>query len=92
MGLFEGLTIYDPKTSKAVPGLAEKWDISPDGKTVTFHLRKSTWSDGTPLTAKDFVDGWIRTLKPETGSQYAYMMGMVIQGADDFNQDKNQVY
>jgi len=90
MGLFEGLTIYDPKTSKAVPGLAEKWDISADGKTVTFHLRQSVWSDGKPLTAKDFVDGWIRTLKPETGSQYAYMMGMVIQGADDFNQGKNK--
>lgn len=88
MALFEGLTINDPKTSKAIPGIAESWTISPDGKTVTFKLRKSTWSDGTPVTAKDFVYGWLRTLKPETAAEYAYMIGMVVKGADDYNQGK----
>src|SRR6185312_17428892 len=38
-GLFEGLTRVDPKTSRPLPGLAESWDISPDGKIYTFHLR-----------------------------------------------------
>ena len=85
MALFEGLTINDPKTSKAVPGIAESWTTSPDGKTVTFKLRKSTWSDGTPVTAKDFVYGWLRTLKPETAAEYAYMIGMVVKGANDYN-------
>ncbi|GAB1482635.1 peptide ABC transporter substrate-binding protein [Treponema sp.] len=88
MALFEGLTINDPKTSQAIPGIAESWSASPDGKTVTFKLRKSTWSDGTPVTAKNFVDGWIRTLKPETAAEYAYMIGMVVKGADDFNSGK----
>ncbi|MEJ5189904.1 MAG: peptide ABC transporter substrate-binding protein [Breznakiellaceae bacterium] len=87
MALFEGLTIYDPKTSKAIPGIAESWTISEDGTVVTFKLRKSQWSDGTPLTAKHFVDGWIRTLKPETAAEYAYMM-YIIKGAEEFNQGK----
>ncbi|OHE67551.1 MAG: ABC transporter substrate-binding protein, partial [Treponema sp. GWA1_62_8] len=90
MALFEGLTINDPKTSSAVPGIAESWTASADGKTVTFKLRKSTWSDGTPVTAKNFVDGWIRTLKPETAAEYAYMIGMVVKGAADFNAGTNK--
>ena len=90
MALFEGLTIYDPKTGSALPGIAEKWETSADGKTVTFHLRKTKWSDGTPLTAKDFADGWIRTLKPETAAEYAYMIGMVVKGAADFNAGKTK--
>jgi len=89
MALFEGLTTYDPETSKAVPGIAESWTTSADGKTVTFKLRKSVWSDGKPLTAKDFVNGWIRTLKPDTAAEYAYMIGMVVKGANEFNQGKS---
>ncbi len=88
MGLFEGLTIPDPKTSAGVPGIAESWTQSPDGLTYTFKLRKSTWSDGTPLTANDFVYGWLRTLKPETAAEYAYMIGMIVKGADDYNTGK----
>ncbi len=85
MALFEGLTVNDPKTSSALPGIAESWTTSADGKTVTFKLRKSSWSDGTALTAKDFVAGWLRTLDPKTASDYAYMMGMVVKGAGDYN-------
>lgn len=51
MALFEGLTINDPVTSSAVPGLAKSWTTSADGKTVTFKLRDSVWSDGMPVTA-----------------------------------------
>ncbi len=85
MALFEGLTINDPVTSSAVPGLAKSWTTSADGKTVTFKLRDSVWSDGMPVTAQNFVDGWLRTLDPKTASEYAYMMGMVVKGADDYN-------
>lgn len=88
MALFEGLTINDPKTSAGIPGVAESWTASADGKTVTFKLRKSKWSDGTPVTAKNFEQGWIRTLKPETAAEYAYMIGMVVKGAADFNAGK----
>ena len=85
MSLFEGLVTYDPKTANAVPGVAQSWDISEDGTTYTFHLRKAEWSDGTPITAKTFVDSWLRMLAPETGAQYAFMIALVVKGADDYN-------
>ena len=51
--LFEGLTVSTADGFK--PGMAESWDVSEDGKTYTFHLRKDgKWSDGDPVTAKDF--------------------------------------
>ena len=88
LSLFEGLVTYDPKTANAIPGVAESWDISEDGMTYTFHLRKAVWSDGTPITAKTFVDSWLRTLAPETASQYAFMINMIVKGAEDYNSGK----
>ncbi|HPM73067.1 MAG TPA: ABC transporter substrate-binding protein, partial [Spirochaetales bacterium] len=70
MALFEGLVGYDPKTSLATPGVAESWTVSPDGTQVTFKLRKTTWSDGTKITAQTVVDSWLRTLDPATASDY----------------------
>jgi oligopeptide transport system substrate-binding protein len=94
MALFEGLVIYDPVTSRALPGVAESWTVSPDGATLTFKLRNTAkWSNGDPVVAQDFVDGWLRTLDPATGSEYAYMVGMVVKGANEFNSfaaDKNK--
>lgn len=73
--IFEGLTSLDPYTLEPVPGVAESWSISGDGLVYTFKLRKdSKWSDGTPLTARDFVWSWQRTLSPETASEYAYQL------------------
>lgn len=85
MALFEGLVGYDAKTANAVPGVAESWTISADGTEITFKLRKTTWSDGVAITAHTFVDSWLRTLDPETASNYAYMVGMVVEGADAYN-------
>src|SRR5207302_8125655 len=49
--IFEGLTSWDPKTLAPLPGVAERWEISPDGRVYTFHLRADAkWSDGTPVT------------------------------------------
>jgi oligopeptide transport system substrate-binding protein len=71
--IFEGLTRLDAKTIKPVPGTAESWDISPDKKTYTFHLRKdAVWSNGEPLTAHDFVYSGRRFLDPLTAAEYAY--------------------
>lgn len=78
--LFEGLTAFDP-TATPQPGVAEKWEISPDGRVYTFHLRHNArWSNGDPVTARDFVDSWQRTLSPETASEYAYQLYYVKNG------------
>ena len=72
--LFEGLCAYD-ENGRAVPGVAESWEISPDGRHYTFHIRPDArWSDGRPLVAGDFVSSWKRTLTPATGAQYNYML------------------
>ena len=82
--LFEGLTVPDAETGMPVPGLASSWTVSKDLKTYTFTLRQTTWSDGTPLTAQDVVDAWLRVLDPATGSPYAYLLGDHIEGADAY--------
>ena len=72
IGLFGGLTRLDPKTARPVPGLAQSWDISPDGCTYTFHLRTNlVWSTGEPITAADVVYSWLRAASPATASDYA---------------------
>lgn len=82
--LFEGLTRLD-RDNQPQPALAERWDISPDGKTYTFHLRPGiTWSDGTPITAHDFVYSWMRVIDPAVASPNAYMM-FIIDGAEAFS-------
>jgi oligopeptide transport system substrate-binding protein len=85
LALFEGLLIYDPKTNDGIPGMAESFEVSDDGKVYTFKLRKAEWSDGEKITAQTFVDSWLRTLNPDTASSYAWMMGMVVEGADAYN-------
>ncbi|MCX6856591.1 MAG: ABC transporter substrate-binding protein, partial [Verrucomicrobia bacterium] len=78
--LFEGLCRVTAE-GKPEPGMAERWDISADHKTYTFHLRPGTaWSDGSAITAEDFVKSWQRVLTPETGADYANLM-FVIRGA-----------
>lgn len=61
------------KNNKTFPAVAKSYTTSKDGKTYTFNLRKSQWSNGDPVTAKDFVYGWQRTVNPKTASQYAYL-------------------
>lgn len=76
--LFEGLAKLDAKTLEPVPGSAESWEITTDGKRYTFHIRANArWSDGHPLTAHDFVYAWRRLQDPKTGAEYAYIMHMV---------------
>ena len=70
--MFEGLTVRD-KNNQIVPGVAESWDISSDGKVYTFFLRtNSTWSDGKPVVAEDFVYSWRRQVDPKVASEYSY--------------------
>jgi oligopeptide transport system substrate-binding protein len=68
-----------------VPSLAESWDVSKDGKTVTFHLRSDgKWTNGDPVTAQDFEYSWKRTISPELAADYAYQFYGIV-GAADYN-------
>jgi ABC-type oligopeptide transport system substrate-binding subunit len=71
--LFEGLTDYHPETGEVVPGLAERWDVSDGNTTFVFHLRPARWSDGTPITAHDFVYTIRRGLSPALAARNAYL-------------------
>jgi oligopeptide transport system substrate-binding protein len=83
--LFEGLTAFD-SAAEPKPGVAERWEISPDGRVYTFHLRANArWSNGDPVTANDFLQSWKRTLAPETGSEYAYQL-YYVKNAKPFNE------
>ena len=87
-GLFEGLTRLDPKTARPIPGLAERWEISPDGLVYLFHLRTNlVWSTGEPIRSEDLVYSWIRALNPATGSDYAGQL-FYLKNAEDFNAGK----
>ncbi len=86
--LFEPLTKLDAKTSLPVPDLASSWDVSPDGKVYTFHLRPNArWSDGNPVTAGDFVYAYHRMLTPAFGALYSYML-WPMRNAEAFNSGK----
>lgn len=89
--LFEGLLISDVD-GKPSPGVAEKWE-NKDFKVWTFHLRKdATWSDGTPVTAQDFVYSWQRLANPNTASPYAsYLQYGHIVNIDDIIAGKKPI-
>lgn len=86
--LFEGLTTKDPKTLLPRPGVAERWEISDNGLTYTFHLRHDArWSNGRAVTAQDFVYSWTRLLDPRLAARYADQFYMIVN-AEDFNRGK----
>jgi oligopeptide transport system substrate-binding protein len=88
LSLFEGLTRFDPVTGKGVAGLAERWDISADGRVYTFHLRaNAVWSTGEPITAQDVVYSWLRALNPYTASDYAGEL-FFLENAEEYNGGK----
>lgn len=89
--LFEGLLVTDVDGHPA-PGVAEKWE-NKDFKVWTFRLRKDAkWSDGTPVTAEDFVYSWQRLANPNTASPYAsYLQYGHIANIDDIIAGKKPV-
>jgi oligopeptide transport system substrate-binding protein len=83
--IFEGLVVPDPRDLSPLPGVAREWESSADGRTWRFHLREEArWSDGTPVTAEDFVAGWRRFLEPAAGATYASLF-YPIRGAEGFH-------
>ena len=82
--LLEGLVTYNPK-GEAVPGQAEKWEVSDDGTTYRFTLRNGLkWSNGDPVKASDFVYSYRRIMNPETGAKYANIL-YPIKNAEKIN-------
>ena len=82
--LFQGLVMQD-KDANIIPGAAESWTVSDDGTVYTFKLRKDgVWSDGSPVTADDFVYSFHRLEDPATAAEYASML-YVVKGAEEFN-------
>jgi oligopeptide transport system substrate-binding protein len=86
--LFDGLTKLAPRDAAPIPALAERWDISPDGRTYTFYLRtNAVWSTGAPITSDDVVWSWFRALSPATAGDYAGQL-FYIKGAEDWYNGK----
>ena len=80
---FDNLLKMD-KDGKVVPGLAEKYEVSDDQLTWTFHLRDGLkWSDGSALTANDFVYSWQRLVDPNVAAPYAQTVLGMVEGYDD---------
>ena len=74
--LMVGLTTRDA-AARPIPGIAERWEASPDGLSWTFHLRKAHWSDGKPVTAQDFIFAWRRLLDPKTAARQGHMLWII---------------
>ena len=79
--MYEPLLTYDAH-GNTIPGLASSWEVAPDGRAITFHLRDATWSDGTPITAEDAVFGLQRALLPSTLNPNAYLFYSIANARD----------
>ncbi|HEX8501351.1 MAG TPA: peptide ABC transporter substrate-binding protein [Pyrinomonadaceae bacterium] len=85
IALYEGLVEYHPKTMEAIPGIAERWTIDEDASEFVFFLRRNAkFSNGDPITARDFVYSFRRGLRPELVSRTAYL-AFDIKYAEAFN-------
>lgn len=81
--IMDGLTILD-QNDDPIPAMAESWDLSEDGLTYTFHLRKDAkWTNGDPVTAHDFIFAWTTFFTPETAAEYGSTWGALILGATE---------
>ena len=83
--LFEGLVGEHPETLAPVPGVATRWELSADNLTYTFHLRPDAkWSNGDPVTSRDFLASWQRVLTPSLAADNAYLL-YIVQNAEAFH-------
>jgi ABC-type oligopeptide transport system substrate-binding subunit len=90
LAIMDPLVKLNKETNEAEPALAESWDVSEDGITVTYHLRSDgTWTNGDPVTAGDFEYSWKRTLSPELAADYAYQLYGIVGAAEYNSCEKN---
>ncbi len=86
---FEGLT-KKTEEGEIVPAVAESWETSEDGKTLTFKLKDGLkWSNGDPITANDFEYAWKYALNPDTAADYAYQL-YYLKGGEAYNAKKGK--
>ena len=84
--LYQPLVDYDDHDLHPVPGVAQSWEISPDGLVYTFHLRADArWSNGAALGAADFVGSWRRVLSPRLGAEFSHFL-WPIKNARPYNE------
>jgi peptide/nickel transport system substrate-binding protein/oligopeptide transport system substrate-binding protein len=82
--LYEGLVSYHPLTLDPVPGAAERWEVSPDGLTYRFYIRRDArYSNGDRVTAEHFRATWLELLRPANESAYSFLFD-VIDGVEEF--------
>ena len=82
---YEGLVSMAPDGS-SIPGAAESWSVSEDGRNYTFRLRTNArWSNGDPVVAEDFAFAFRRLVNPKTASQYALMLEPVVNATEIVN-------
>ncbi|BET66452.1 peptide ABC transporter substrate-binding protein [Opitutales bacterium ASA1] len=85
MALIEGLVMEDPVDLSPEPGVAERWEVSEDGRTYTFHLRRDAkWTNGDPVTAEDFLLSYKRILTQSLAAEYANMIYDYVDKAADY--------
>ena len=85
--VYEGLTTFDVQ-SQVQPALAQSWQVDDSGQRITFQMRSGiTYSDGTPITAQDAVDSWLRLIDPSNPSSLSSLVADV-QGAADYQAGK----
>lgn len=88
--IYEGLVVYDPLTLEPRPGVAERWEVSSDGRTYTFTLRADArYWNGDQVTAEHFRDTWLKLLSPDTRAAYASLLD-IVQGARAFRNGEIQ--
>ncbi len=90
LALYEGLTEYHPVTGQVIPAIAERWDVNANNTEFTFYLRQTArWSNGDPITARDFVYSLRRGLSPALAARSAYL-AYSIKGAQAYNEGKGR--
>ncbi len=87
--IYEGLVSYHPLTMEPVPAVAERWEVSPDGKTYTFFLRRDArYWNGDRVTAEDFRQTWLTLLDREADAAYNFLFD-IIEGVRDYRTGAN---
>lgn len=82
--LFDSLVVSDPRDNEVKPNGAERWEISADGLTYTFHLRPNArWSNGDPVVAEDYRASFTRLIEPALGATLAYLADVIV-GAEEY--------